>query len=364
MTIAAALLLLLQAEEKRGAVLEALCFLARHQLPDGSWGERPEKCSCPLRKVAEPCDAATVAPLLAALADNDPALRDAAEAKLRALGEPALPHLKRGEEDPDAEVRGRCAALRHLYEFDRREGSDAELTGLALLTFVGAGYTHFSKDEHDGFCFGTVVKKGLQWLLARQKELGAFDAKDGSADAIAALALAEAYGMTASQFLKDEAQKAIDRTAAATPRDARGLVWKGMALKSAELGELNFPKTAYESLDAIRDLSGDLATAGTTLLSIYVHKNRKDPRLGGIRALTPLVLDTEARHIATLAAFQLDGPNGPFWQSWNHELKRQILPAQKIEKGECRRGSWEGQGLRGQVRITATNVLCLEFYYR
>ena len=342
-----------------------LRYLARHQRADGSWGGRPEKCTCPDEaKKAVPCDVERVAPLLAALGDEDPGRRDAAEKELRALGESALPHLRGAAKDPDPEVRGRCAVLCRRLELDARGGGDAELTGQALLVFLGAGFSHLSKDEHDGLCFGTVVKKAMQWLIARQKETGAFDAEDPVADAIATLALSEAYGMTASAPLKDPAQKGVDRLVA-TPMDApRGLIWKGMALKSAELGELEFPKAAYESLDAIRSKEGNLAIAGTTILSIFVHRSKADPRLGDIRRLDPAALQTETLYVATLASFQFDGPNGPQWKGWNEQMKKRLLPAQRLKKGECEWGSWDGKTFRARLQATALNGMNFEFYYR
>src|SRR5207247_6108441 len=88
--------------------------------------------------------------------------------------------------------------------------------------------------------------------------------------AIAAMALSEAYGMTASAPLKDPAQKAIDFLVAAQnpgkgwrytskcgDSDTSVTAWAVLALKSAELSELHFPKTAYDGaiawLDSVTD---------------------------------------------------------------------------------------------------------------
>lgn len=361
--VAAALALLLQTEPRRGAVTEALCYLARHQQPDGSWGGRPQACRCPHRREIEPYDEKTVEALLDALRDEDPGKRDDAELRLRALGEAALPRLRKLEGDLDPEVRARGAALCFRINIDHREGSDAELTGLALLAFLGAGYSHFSKDEHDGICFGTVVKRALQWMITRQKESGAFDPEDPVADAVAVLAMSEAYGMTAGQPLQEPAQSGIDRLVAWDPEDARGLFWKGSALKSAELSELAFPKSAYESLDAIRALPGDLALAGRTVLSIYVKRNRADPILGEFLRLGPPIRDTETRYVATLAAYQLDGPSGPIWKGWCRDNQATLLPRQQFE-GACPRGSWDGNADRSRLRVTALSALHFEFYHR
>jgi hypothetical protein len=365
MVLPIAVALLLQVEGERHPVLDALQFLARHQRPDGSWGEPPATCGCPVRKAVPVCDAAVASHLLRTLGDNDPGERDAAHAALHALGESALPHLRRGEEDPDPEIRARCQDLRSLLEIDPKGGSDAELTGLALLAFIGAGYTQLSRDEHDGRSFGTVVKSGIRWLLTRQQETGYFDSDDPVADATAALALLEDYGMTAQAHLKEEAQKATDRIAAWKPSDCRGILWKAFALKSAELDELSFPKSASESLDGIEDFQGDLATSSSILVWIFFHKTQKPPRANLLRVLSPaMIQESETRYVATLAAFQLNGPSGGFWKSWWADLRNTVLPRQNREKGDCRRGSWDGMGNRGRIRATALSALDFEFYRR
>jgi len=84
------------------------------------------------------------------------------------------------------------------------------VTGLALLAFLGAGYTHLDIDVvREGRNVGKVVKKALKWLKKKQKADGAFR-KNMYDHAIASLAYAEAYGMTHSPILKETAQRAID----------------------------------------------------------------------------------------------------------------------------------------------------------
>jgi hypothetical protein len=342
-----------------------LRYLARHQQADGSWGARPAGCACPDETKATPaCDAARVAPLLAALSDEDPERRDAAEKELRALGDAALPHLRAASQDPDPEVRGRCAVLARRPDLEARGGGDAELTGLALLTFLGAGFSHLSKDEYDGRCFGTVVKRGLQWLLARQKESGAFDPEDTTGDAIATLALSEAFGMTASLPLQEPTQLGVDRLVATSPDSARGLFWKGVALKSAELSEIPFPKAAFDSLEAIRSKTGDLAVAGTAALSVLVHKTKADPGLADLHALDPATVEIETLYVGSLAMYQFDTPRGPSWRDWNVRVKARLVPLQRSKKGECELGSWDGSNFRARLRTTALNGLDFEFYYR
>lgn len=366
MIVALTLALFLQARTvEEDACSLFLRYLARHQRPDGSWGERPETCTCPEERKIVPCDNEKVEPLLLALGDEDPEKRETAQKELRALGESALPRLRAAADDPDPEVRGRCAALCRKFDLVAKGGSDAELTGLALLTFLGAGYSHLSKDVYDGICFGDVVKKELRWLVARQKEAGAFDAKDPAAEAVAALALSEAYGFTGSALFKEEAQRGIDRIALKRMDETRGLIWKGMALKSAELGDLTLEKeTAKANFEALQARQGDLAIAGNTVILIFVNKNKNDPWLPAIGALDPASLEPETLYFATLAAFQFDGPTGPLWRVRNEWNKSRLVPAQNVAKDRCERGSWDGRGLRGRLQATALAGLILEIYHR
>ncbi len=75
---------------------------------------------------------------------------------------------------------------------------DVGMTGLALLCFLGAGYTH----EQSG-PFKNTVKDGLKYLMEVQDEDGCFGPRSGTQflynHACAALAMAEAYGMTDGQ---------------------------------------------------------------------------------------------------------------------------------------------------------------------
>ncbi len=82
-------------------------------------------------------------------------------------------------------------------------GSDVNvaLTGYALLCYLGAGYDHK---------FGTyrrTVQKALDYLLAAQKPDGLLGVRNYE-HAVAAMALAEAYGMTGDPMLRAPAQKA------------------------------------------------------------------------------------------------------------------------------------------------------------
>jgi hypothetical protein len=368
MMLAAAWVLLSQTETSagEGSLTLALRFLARHQREDGSWGEPPPSCSCrrAIPRAVPERDPADLSRLIRALGSERPEERARASEELRQLGRRALPQLQEAAQDEDPEIRDRCAALRRELERPFAAGAgDVELTGLALLTYLGAGYSHLSKDVHDELCFGTVVKKGILWLLARQRETGAFDLKDPVADTVAALALSECYGMTASVAYKDDVEAAAQRVAARAATDTRGMIWKGMLLKSAELSDLTVdPKAARANLVALQERPVDsLQRAGLGILSIFVEKKKNSPCLEGLHLLDPLRVDLETLYLGTIGTFQFDGPRGPLWSSWKAGYTPYLLPLQVGER--CERGSWAGEGFRGRLRATALSAMCFEIYY-
>jgi len=139
------------------AVLDGLRWLVRHQNPDGSWGADTLKQRC----VSDaPC--------------YDPKVN-------------LTDHYNEG------------------------------LTGLALLCFLGAGFSHESKQDivdtamAKRYKVGEVIKKGLEWLRKKQNPDGAFsETRYAYSEILATLAMTEAYGLTQNRYWRDPAQKGID----------------------------------------------------------------------------------------------------------------------------------------------------------
>lgn len=214
------------------AVRDGLLWLLRHQQPDGSWSAA---------KLHEVCD------------------KDAP-----------------------------CDASQKGVEFTAEY--DEGLTGLALLAFLGYGADHTNKNrikDNRGkeIRLGEVVKNGLLWLQKRQDAHadGRFS-DDGHIynEALATLAMCEAWGMSHFDRWKKPAQRGVDFLVAAQrmspsgtglwgwryePRgwiegpegkaanpdekewrrlqheaDISATTWVVMALKSAELAELTVPE--------------------------------------------------------------------------------------------------------------------------
>jgi hypothetical protein len=306
---------------------------------------------------------------------------------------------------------------------------DTGITALSLLAFLGAGFSQLSKDELSDpidpsrkLRFGEVVKKGLQWLLSHQDPEGCIGERGMKYmynHTVAALCLSEAYGMTASSPLKDPAQKAIDFIVAAQnpgkgwrysakcgDNDTSVSGWAIMALKSAELSELTFPRTAYEGalnwLDEATETNGyarvgynargtgkvyvpakneqfdhhESMSAVAVMSRIFIQKKKSLPALNAVNLLASDLPEWKTNKIdfyywyyTSLALFQYDGPEGPLWKKWNEPMKSALVPNQHTGKDGCRNGSWDSEvdrwGFEGsRVYSTAINALTLEVYYR
>jgi len=355
--------------ETEDAVLAALKWLARHQNADGSWSVQGYTTQCNKQ----------------------------------------LPN-------GSSYGGGRCEPNLGHDDFD------AGVTGLALLAFLGAGYSHLSKDTHDGICFGHVVRNGLQWMEKNQDPEGCIGSRNAQKymynHTICALALSEAYGLTLSNLFKERAQKAVDFTIASQnpglgwrysyrcgDNDSSVSGWAVMVLKSAELSQLSFPRTGYDGARAWYDevteenyyrvgythkgtgkvfVPGlneqfkhhEALTAIAVMSRIFMDRNRSDARLGGgcellVRDLPKWEgndIDFYYWYYASLALFQYDGPKGPKWSQWNEKMKDALVLNQNVKSAGCKSGSWEPidrwacEG--GRVYGTAINALTLEVYYR
>jgi hypothetical protein len=296
-----------------------------------------------------------------------------------------------------------------------REDYDAGNTGLAILAFLGAGYSHLSKDTYDGICFGDVVRNGLQWMMRNQDPEGCVGSKNAHHymynHLICALAFSEAYGLTGSNLFKENAQKAIDYTIQSQnpglgwrysyrsgDNDTSVTGWAVMALKSAEISGLVFPKSGYDGArkwldevthdsygyvgytkgdDSAEEFINRKAMTGVGVMSrIFMDRTKGDSRLAtGCDFLlrykpewTRGKIDFYCWYYASLALFQFDGPSGPKWKAWNTDMKDTLVKNQNAEKGQCKNGCWEPSdrwsGAGGRVYATAINALTLEVYYR
>lgn len=283
--------------------------------------------------------------------------------------------------------------------------SDGEVTGLAVLAFLGAGYSHLSKDTYDGIRFGDVVRKALQWMISRQDARGFIDSRGRARSRynhlILAEAMTEAYGLTGSLFWKDAAQKSIDHVAAIQNPDGGwaeapggkstllATAWAVLAIKSAEISGLSFPRAVHDGarrwFDAMEprtpapaEPSPDrLLATSVSLFSRYLID--KGNLKKGIDEKVDLLLRNPPEwhageidflywHFASYALYAIDGSKGPRWTAWNEAMKRALVRNQHVRESGCRSASWDPVGRwsakRGRMFATAINGMTLQVYYR
>lgn len=301
---------------------------------------------------------------------------------------------------------------------------DVGVTGLVLLAFLGAGYTHLSKDRFDGICFGTVVDNGVQYLMKLQHPTGRLGAdnlpKHMYNHLIAATALVEASGMTKSAMIKDAAQKSVDYSLQAQnpgrgwrysfrsgDNDSSVTGWGAVMLRAAVFAGLKvnaesskgilawyeevtaneYCRTGYNDgrvgkvvIPNVNEKFSDHATltAMGIVARLSLSDAWNDPVVqGGMKLIVEdiptwdpdgLKVDFYYWLHAGQAVLQFDGPDGPEWKRWNEKIKAALLTRQNKTPGECRHGSWDPvdrwSSEAGRIYTTASGALILETYYR
>ncbi len=300
--------------------------------------------------------------------------------------------------------------------------SDTAATGLSLLAFQGAGYTH---RQHK---YADTVSRGLKFMLDNQKTNGDLYRPENQisnenvalySHGIASLALCEAYGMTQDPELRKPAQECI-RYIVETQNRRRGgwrytpqvssdtsvTGWMMMALKSGQLSGLEVPNDTYAGIqnwlgsaqgedgstdryrynpfapDTPSQRHGRIPTPTMTavgmLMRMYMgwHRDNESmqsaadylmeypPQMGTRRSPQR---DGYYWYYATMVMFHMGGDH---WRKWNSYLKPVLLDSQIIE-GEWT-GSWDPiqpvpdrwSPHAGRIYVTTMNLLNLEVYYR
>lgn len=278
-----------------------------------------------------------------------------------------------------------------------RVDSDAAVTSLVLLCYLGAGHTHADGGPHQ-----RAVAAALDWLISRQAPDG--DLRRGEtmyAHSVATVALCEASAMTGDPRVRDAARRAVSFLLDASSRspsrgaDAAGdtavLGWQVMVVRSARRAGFDVPADTFVAaarfLDAVCDplAPGHYAyeragtpspamTAEAMFVQQLIGRSRDDPRM---EQSARFVLSAPPRwarddqggapthywYYATLALFQHQGEP---WRLWNERLVPELLRNQRADAGAA--GSWDPQDqwsrLGGRIYQTAVCALSLEVYYR
>ena len=297
---------------------------------------------------------------------------------------------------------------------------DPGITGLSLLAFLGAGYTHQAGK------YKKKVGDAIKYLKRVQDPEGCFGTQTGHfmySHACCLLSMAEAYGMSNSPLLRRPVEKGLAflyKAQNPNPSGTGKLAWRYtvqpgdndtsvtgwcvMALKSAKACGLEVAQGAFEGAKVWVDQMTDQATGRCGYVQSGVSPVRAPGRMekwptSKSEAITAVAMLTrvfcgedpeKSKPIAqgadlclerlpnwkddgsidqyywyygTLAMFQVGGPK---WGKWNKAMKKAIVDHQR--KTGCERGSWDPVGPWGEdggrVYSTAVMTMCLEVYYR
>jgi hypothetical protein len=270
-------------------------------------------------------------------------------------------------------------------------------TGLAIMAFLGAGYTHKQG------AYQREVDKGLYYLTSRMQSTDhGGDLQEGTmyAHGIATIALCEAYAMTQDQSLRPFAQKAVDfivyaqhpktggwRYYPGQPGDTTVLGWQLMALRSARMADLEVPEhviyKATRYLDSVQAGDGhylgafygyqapDRANFTTTsvglLCRMYTGWERSNVALiHGVDAIAKQGPSDDDMYYNYQATQVMHHWGGKQWRQWNARLRDHLIRSQARSGHE--HGSWyfddkhSAQG--GRLYNTAMAAMMLQVYYR
>ncbi|NLS98301.1 MAG: hypothetical protein GXX96_39730 [Planctomycetaceae bacterium] len=297
---------------------------------------------------------------------------------------------------------------------------EAAQTGLALLAFQAGGHYYFN-----GNTYSDSVRRGLDWLVARQRPDGALVGSHPARGnrrlhqyfmyehGIAAFALGEACAVArasgqtpdprylgalrrAMRFIEEMQHNdggwryQVDPK---PPSDTSVTGWQVLAIKTAQeaavpvndfcLSRIGpfFDAHAVEATGQTRYMGGNTSSEATTGVGMLARQFLLD------EADSPMVSkaaefladlaekrwDTEPKqrsdrdyylwYNCTLAMFHAGGEP---WQRWNSIIRDAIVNLQRDDG--CSRGSWDPESRwgdkGGRVYSTALATLCLEVYYR
>jgi hypothetical protein len=289
--------------------------------------------------------------------------------------------------------RGRCSHSRIAGD---AATPPTAATGLSLLAFLGAGYTH-----REGK-YAEVVRRGIYYLRdeARPAQFG-FDLQAGSmyGHGIATLALAEVqaidrYNNQEEADLRELVEGAILFTLVAqhnqggwryvpgSPGDMTVSGWQILSLVSARYGGIKLrTNTMHDAKRFIKSLSHEgtyefgyqstrpqptTTAIGLCMLMYLGDSPFHTPYLHALSKMAergPKKFDLYHDYYATMA---LHNARHPDWELWHKPLRDHLVRTQATTGHE--KGSWHFKDTHGDVggRLysTAMAAMILEVYYR
>jgi hypothetical protein len=322
---------------------------------------------------------------------GDESTEAAVEAGLRFL---AADQRSDGAWDPATSGAGREALTLGTDRGGAGKRATNAITGLALLSMIGAGNTHLEGPYADN------VRRGLTYLIRSQKPDGSLAGPATVYEAnychgMAALAMCEVSAMTGDDSAIRSAAAATQFTVAGQhpttggwryvkgdPGDLSQLGWQAMVLDGARRASIPVNPRAFQGtatfLRSVRSgQSGGLASyrpgeAPTRTMTAEALATRL---LLGEQIPTKEIEEAESFilrqppgvgkdnyygwYYTSLALHQLQDDA---WRTWNAAMKTHLLARQQSNGSWPTDDEWGGYG--GRVYSTATATLCLEVYYR
>lgn len=323
------------------AVAAALNWIARHQMPNGSWN---------LNEFSKRC--------------------------------------KGGNE-------GTCSGL-------GSQKSDSAATAMALLPFLAAGQTHDKRGPYKQTIYSGLY--WLISNQKRDGNLSAGAAQVMYSHGLASICLCEAYGLSGDRVVGNAAQLAIDfiqktqntqhggwrYQPTSTDGDTSVVGWMGMALKSAQMAYLRVDPAAFERM---KKWLASVAQGNYKGLYAYTPETGAAPAMTSVGLLLQQYMGMTRDHHSMVEGVQSIMKNlpaagrrqlyywyyatqvmhnvpGPDWDNWNRKMRKVLIDTQ-IKDG-CAAGSWDparptqehlGEA-GGRLAVTSLSTLTLEVYYR
>jgi len=274
-------------------------------------------------------------------------------------------------------------------------GSRAEtaITGLALLSLMGAGNTHAEGEYADH------VYRGLSYLIRVQKPDGSLagNATVYAANychGMAALAMCEAAAITGDASAIEASRRAMAHTirmqhpvtggwryTAGDPGDLSQAGWQVMVLDAGHRAGIPLEQTAVfgvqRFLRSVRSGRGGLAgyrpgeaasrtmTAEALATRLLIGEQIPASEIAEAESYLLQQLPGVGQdnyyywYYATLALHQLQDDA---WSRWNQALQHRLLATQRADGSWPTTSMWGGYG--GSIYTTSMATLCLESYYR
>ena len=287
--------------------------------------------------------------------------------------------------------------------------STTDSTGLALLCFLGAGYTHregpYTETVADGLYYlqQKMLMSTMGGDLRDRSMLSELQGnvllvqKNGDmySHAIATLALCEAYAMTRDKNLLAPAQEAVNfivyaqheqggwRYEPKEPGDLSVTGWQLTALKSGSHGKLEIPREVWyraeNFLDSVQEDRGaaygyqepsknkiSMSVVGLFSRMILGWPHDHKPLLKGVSKLADQVPHQNHMYFNYYASQVLRHHGSAGWKRWNPKMRDYLVKLQANRGHET--GSWyidENWSDRGgRLYTTTLAILTLEVYYR